>query len=192
LEAWREGRVQLVVSAETLDEYQRVGRLLAAEHPGVDLDPIAGASPPPPGRLLAACARVNLPPMIHVVGAAIVEAGRCLVAQRGPQMRLPLQWELPGGKVEPGEDRRQALAREIEEELGLKVQVGELLGRGALPGSDGELVLDLYLAQIVGGELALTEHRQCAWVGPQELPTLDWAAADVPLLEPLRRRLEGG
>jgi hypothetical protein len=67
-----------------------------------------------------------------------------------------------------------------------------LLGRGALPGSDGELVLDLYLAQIVGGELALTEHRQCAWVGPQELPTLDWAAADVPLLEPLRRRLEGG
>ncbi|HET9766040.1 MAG TPA: (deoxy)nucleoside triphosphate pyrophosphohydrolase [Thermoanaerobaculia bacterium] len=126
---------------------------------------------------------------VHVVGAAIVRDGRCLAAQRGPAMRLPGKWEFPGGKVEPGEDPRVALAREVREELGLDVAVGELLGTGRDAGNDLVVRLDVYLATIAGGELQLLEHGAVRWLAGAELDSLDWADADLPLLAALRERL---
>jgi 8-oxo-dGTP diphosphatase len=126
---------------------------------------------------------------VHVVGAAIVRNGCCLAAQRGPAMRLPGKWEFPGGKVESGEDPRLALVREIREELGLDVVVGELLGTGRDAGDDLVVRLDVYLAKIAGGELQLLEHGAVRWLQAAELDSLDWADADRPLLAALRERL---
>ncbi|HEV8238887.1 MAG TPA: (deoxy)nucleoside triphosphate pyrophosphohydrolase [Thermoanaerobaculia bacterium] len=132
---------------------------------------------------------------VLVVGAAIVRDGRCLAAQRGPAMRLPGKWEFPGGKVEEGEDPRAALAREVREELGLEIAVGELLGTGRDGGGDagGEVAvrLDVYLATLIGGELSLLEHADVRWLTAAELDAVDWAAADRPLLPLLRERLGG-
>ena len=116
--------------------------------------------------------------MLHVVGAAILRDGRCLVAQRSKRMRMPLQWEFPGGKVEPDEDPRAALQRELAEELGLSVEVHELIGSG-----EAHLVrLDVYRVELVAGEPLPVEHAQVAWLGPKELGDLDWAEADVPIV----------
>jgi 8-oxo-dGTP diphosphatase len=129
---------------------------------------------------------------IHVVGAAIVDGGRCLVAQRGAAMALAGKWEFVGGKVEPGEDPRRALAREVAEELGLVVAVGAHLGRGTAETGGRRIVLDVYLARAAGGRLRLAEHAAAAWVSADELAGLDWAAADVPVLPALAAHLRGG
>jgi 8-oxo-dGTP diphosphatase len=128
---------------------------------------------------------------VHVVGAAIVRDGCCLAAQRGPAMRLPGKWEFPGGKVEAGEDPRAALTREVREELGLEVEVGELLGTGCDDAGEVAVRLDVYLASAMGGELRLLEHGDVRWLTPAELDAVDWAEADRPLLPLLRARLGG-
>ena len=100
-------------------------------------------------------------------------------------------WEFPGGKVEPGEQPRAALEREIREELHLDVEIGSWLGRGTH--RDGHLVigLDVYLATITGGEICLTEHRRCGWFSAQQLGDLAWAPADRPVLPALAAFLRG-
>lgn len=142
---------------------------------------MAGPAPVPPGAL-------------WVVAAAVLHRGRCLAVQRSATMAAPLAWELPGGKVEPGEAPEEALIREIREELHLEIAVGPYLGRGTevRRGEPGPLVLDAYLAEISSGSLHLTEHRAHAWLGPEELAGLDWAAPDRPLLPELARRLAAG
>jgi 8-oxo-dGTP diphosphatase len=122
---------------------------------------------------------------IHVVGAAIVQAGRCLVAQRGPNQNLAGKWEFPGGKVEPGESPDVALAREIQEELGLEILVGQKLGRGVVTSSASQVVLDVYRAAVLAGEIDLREHAQTRWVSAAELDGFDWAEADVPIVAPV-------
>jgi 8-oxo-dGTP diphosphatase len=120
--------------------------------------------------------------MIQVVGAAIVQLDTCLVAQRGPSMKLAGKWEFPGGKVEPGEAPGAALAREILEELGLAIDVGELLGSGEAAAAGDRVRLDVYAAVIIGGALTLREHARVAWATAAALPSFDWAEADVPVV----------
>lgn len=125
-----------------------------------------------------------------MVGAAILQGGTCLVAQRGAAMSTPLKWEFPGGKLEPGEDPRAALAREIREELALEIEVGEWLGRGESVDGGRTIELDVYAAAVVSGEVRLAEHRRYGWFAAHEIDGLDWAPADVPVLGTLKRRLE--
>lgn len=135
-----------------------------------------------------ATADPDLPPpgALHVVGAAIVREGLCLVAQRAAHVANAHRWEFPGGKVERGEEPRAALRREILEELGLAIAVGAFLGRGAATLSDGRaLALDVYQASLEGGQLALTDHQEIRWIGRAQIAELDWAAADLPLLPAL-------
>ena len=88
-----------------------------------------------------------------------------------------------------GEDPRVALVREVREELGLDIVVGELLGTGRDVGDDLVVRLDVYLATIASGELQLLEHAAVRWLAAAELDSLDWADADRPLLAALRERL---
>ena len=119
---------------------------------------------------------------VHVVGAAILRAGRCLVAQRSASMSPPLVWEFPGGKVEPAEDPRAALTRELREELSIEVAVGALAGTGRAESGGRSIVLDVYFAELLSGEPHPDEHAAVKWLGPDELPALGWAAPDVPVV----------
>lgn len=109
-------------------------------------------------------------------------------------MKDPGKWEFPGGKVEPGETPEAALRREIQEELALEVEVGPLLGRGTVEGPEVAIVLDVYGARVLRGELELREHARARWLHAGELAPLEWAAADIPIVpavEAWLRQLEG-
>lgn len=126
---------------------------------------------------------------IRVVAAAIVRDGRVLAALRGPDMRLAGHWELPGGKVEAGEGDRDALRREIAEELGVEVRVGDGLGESVFAYDAVTVRLVAYTCSVEAGEPVPTEHAEVRWVGADELDALLWAPADVPLLAAVRERL---
>lgn len=97
-------------------------------------------------------------------------------------MAAPLQWEFPGGKVEPNEDPRVALQRELLEELQVSVEVGPWIARGEAEAGGRLIELDVYSATIESGEVRLREHAQFGWFDVAELGALDWAAPDVPVL----------
>lgn len=114
-----------------------------------------------------------------VVGAAVVRDGRVLAARRVRPAALAGRWELPGGKVEPGEDGATALARELREELSLTVRVGTVIGRTPL-GDGRELVVH---ACTTPDEPRLgPDHDALRWLTPAELPGVDWLDADRVLL----------
>jgi 8-oxo-dGTP diphosphatase len=125
----------------------------------------------------------------EVVGVAILEDGRLLAARRSHPPALAGLWELPGGKVEPGESLAQAAVREIEEELGCSVEVTGTLA-GSSPVADG-LELRVVLARLVDGDPVPREHDAVRWLRTAELDEVTWAEPDVPFLDPLRNRLVG-
>lgn len=115
-------------------------------------------------------------PSAVIVAAALIEDGRLLLAQRTRPPELAGRWELPGGKVEPGEAEDAALERELREELGVECAVGAALsGDVGLPGG---LVLRAYRAALVSGVPAALEHSALRWVDAEALPTMDLVDAD--------------
>jgi len=140
----------------------------------------------------AAAARRALD-VLQVVGAAIVDDGRVLVAQRssGPYRGL---WEFPGGKVEPGESDLSALVRECTEELGVSIVpqafVGEVLLDGVVGGgAPGASTLRVWWARLADGHPVAHEHAALRWVRAEDLEALDWIPADRPLLPAVRSLL---
>ncbi|WP_341952937.1 (deoxy)nucleoside triphosphate pyrophosphohydrolase [Salinibacterium sp. TMP30] len=124
---------------------------------------------------------------INVVGAVIVRDGLILCAQRGPGGALPGMWEFPGGKIETGETPRDALAREIAEELECEVAVGELITTTTHEYDFGFVVLTTFYCELLSGTPVLTEHTDVRWLAPTELSSLEWAPADVPAVELIER-----
>ncbi|TWP48720.1 (deoxy)nucleoside triphosphate pyrophosphohydrolase [Lentzea tibetensis] len=123
-----------------------------------------------------------------VVGAAIVRDGLLLAQQRAYPESHAGQWELPGGRVEPGEEPVDALVRECDEELGVPVVVGDQVGPD-IPLKE-DLLLRVYAAKLDGGEPEALEHKAIRWLTAAEIPALDWLPADrvlVPALEALLR-----
>jgi len=119
-----------------------------------------------------------------VVGAAIVSDGRVLACRRTAPLEVAGRWELPGGKVEPGEAPDDALVREIREELGCGVRV-----TGRLPGQQPVregLTLRVLLAELTDGEPVPHEHDALRWLGPEQLDDVPWLPADEPFLGALR------
>ncbi len=125
-----------------------------------------------------------------VVGAAVLRHGRLLAARRGPSVPHAGGWELPGGKVEPGETPERALARELREELGCEVGVGEPLGADVPLG--GGLLLRAHVCRLQTGEPLPHEHDALRWLGPEELDEVRWLPADRTLVDRLRDRLLDG
>lgn len=120
---------------------------------------------------------------ITVVGAVLVRDGRILAAQRGEGMSLAGCWEFPGGKIEPGETPQETLRREIVEELGCRIEIGELVARTEHVYDFGLVDLATYWCRLIAGEPALTEHAAIVWADAEELAALDWAPADVEAVE---------
>ncbi|MGW6546039.1 (deoxy)nucleoside triphosphate pyrophosphohydrolase [Streptomyces massasporeus] len=116
-----------------------------------------------------------------VVGAALVEDGRLLAARRSAPVELAGRWELPGGKVEPGEKADAALARELREELGVDAEVGE-----RVPGEwplRAPYVLHVWTARLRPGSATpepLQDHDELRWLGPEEIWDVPWLDQDVP------------
>ncbi|HSP38547.1 MAG TPA: (deoxy)nucleoside triphosphate pyrophosphohydrolase [Frankiaceae bacterium] len=120
-----------------------------------------------------------------VVGAALVDDGRLLAAQRTAPPELAGLWEFPGGKVEPGEDERTALARECWEELGVVVDVGDLLGEVAVPIG----TLRVYRASLVRGQPQVREHSALRWLLANEVFDVPWIPVDLELVQHLANEL---
>lgn len=119
-----------------------------------------------------------------VVAGALVLDGALLVAQRRRPPELAGLWELPGGKVAPGEDEADALARELREELGIEVRVGTRLRAEAELGED--LVLRAYRVTRIGGEMHPHDHTALRWVDGPGLDDLPWVPADRIWIPELR------
>jgi len=118
-----------------------------------------------------------------VVAGLIIGDGRVLITQRRADQALPLQWEFPGGKVEPGEAPVAALVRELREEIGVEVAVGRIWDVlfHAYPAFD--LVMLVYACRIVEGDPRTVEVADLRWVPPGELPAWDILPADRPLVQ---------
>ena len=124
-----------------------------------------------------------MPKQIDVVGAVFVRRGSVFAARRGPDKAIPGAWEFPGGKIELGESPRDALVRELKEELLIDARVGAHLTTTAHAYDFGVVSLSTYLCELVSGDPVLTEHSEARWVAVEDLPSLDWAPADIPAVE---------
>jgi 8-oxo-dGTP diphosphatase len=120
---------------------------------------------------------------IHVVGAVIIANNHILCAQRGKTKTLPYKWEFPGGKIEQYESAEEALKREIEEEMQIKIEVSEQIEHTVHEYNFGIVHLTTFYCTILEGRPILTEHQLIKWLKVEELPSLDWAPADIPVVE---------
>ncbi|MGW1005127.1 (deoxy)nucleoside triphosphate pyrophosphohydrolase [Streptomyces sp. NPDC002520] len=130
---------------------------------------------------------------IVVVGAALLDAGRLLAARRSAPPELAGRWELPGGKVEPGELPEDALVRELREELGVEAETVE-----RVPGEwplKSPYALHVWTARLLPGSAApqpLEDHDELRWLTPDRLWEVPWLDQDVPAVREIATRLAAG
>ena len=124
--------------------------------------------------------------MKRVVAALIVKEGKLLVCQRTRHQTMPLKWEFPGGKIEEGEQPRDALRRELDEELGIVATIGDELARIQHEYPNGGMVeLRFYVVRDYLGELENRIFRDIQWAEPADLPKFDFLEADLTLVKDL-------
>lgn len=132
----------------------------------------------------------NTQKIIKVTCAIIENKGKILAAQRSEKMGLPLKWEFPGGKIEPGENAEDCIVREIMEELDIEVSVKNSLPEHVHNYGTKCIMLIPFICNIKDGKLKCKEHKQVIWDEPQKLSSLDWADADVPVYEEYLKYIE--
>jgi 8-oxo-dGTP diphosphatase len=124
--------------------------------------------------------------MKRVVAALIVKDGKLLVCQRTRHQTMPLKWEFPGGKIEEGEQPRDALRRELEEELGIIATIGNEIARIQHEYPNGGMVeLRFYEVRQYSPAIENRIFRDVQWSEPKNLPTFDFLEADLTLVRDL-------
>ncbi|HEV2399035.1 MAG TPA: (deoxy)nucleoside triphosphate pyrophosphohydrolase [Candidatus Sulfotelmatobacter sp.] len=124
--------------------------------------------------------------MKRVVAALIVQDGKLLVCQRTRHQTMPLKWEFPGGKIEEGEQPRDALRRELDEELGITATIGDELARIQHEYPNGGMVeLRFFVVREYRGELENRIFKDMRWAEPRDLPKYDFLEADLTLVKDL-------
>ncbi len=119
----------------------------------------------------------------QVVAAFIVRQGKVLICQRTKYQPLPLKWEFPGGKIERGEQPREALRRELEEELGIDARIGDEVARIRHSYKRGGAVeLRFYVVREYRGEIENRIFRDIQWASRKDLPDYDFLEADAALV----------
>ena len=119
----------------------------------------------------------------RVVAALIVRGGKILICQRTKHQTMPLKWEFPGGKIEEGEQPRDALRRELDEELGINATVGNEVARIRHEYKSGNSVeLRFYVVHEFRGELENRIFKDMQWVERKDLPSFDFLEADLKLV----------
>ncbi|MCC3755914.1 (deoxy)nucleoside triphosphate pyrophosphohydrolase [Staphylococcus capitis] len=121
--------------------------------------------------------------VINVVGAIIYCDNKVLCAQRSEKMSLPLMWEFPGGKIEKNETDKEALIREIKEEMKCDLIVDEKVTTTTHEYDFGIVNLTTYKCTLNDKQPTLTEHKEIKWLELNELSTLEWAPADIPAVK---------
>jgi 8-oxo-dGTP diphosphatase len=124
--------------------------------------------------------------MKRVVAGLIVKDGKLLVCQRTRHQTMPLKWEFPGGKIEEGEQPRDALRRELEEELGILASVGDEVRRIQHEYPNGSMVeLRFYVVREYQREIENRIFRDMQWADPKDLQKYDFLEADLTLVRDL-------
>jgi 8-oxo-dGTP diphosphatase len=127
---------------------------------------------------------------INVVGAILIRDGKIMCAQRGESKSLAHYWEFPGGKIEKNETPREALKRELSEELLVEVDVSqEPFELTTYEYDFGVVNLTTFICHLRDNEPQLTEHIAIKWLQPSELSRLEWAPADIPAVRKLEKGL---
>ena len=129
---------------------------------------------------------------IRVVAAVIRSEDKIFATARG-YGEFKGQWEFPGGKIEPGEKPEEALVREIQEELDVKIEVGDLIDTIEYDYPSFHLSMDCFWCNVTEGEITLKEAEDARWLNKDELYSVDWLPADMELIEKLvlfNKRLE--
>jgi 8-oxo-dGTP diphosphatase len=128
----------------------------------------------------------RVPDMKRVVAALILKDGKVLVCQRTRHQAMPLKWEFPGGKIEEGEQPRDALWRELDEELGIDARIGEEVARIQHDYKGGGSVeLRFYVVHAFNGEIENRIFRDVRWATRSELPSYDFLEADLTFVQEL-------
>lgn len=122
---------------------------------------------------------------LKVVAAIIVHDNKIFATQRG-YGDFKGGWEFPGGKIEPEETPQEALKREIMEELGIEIMVGELIDTVEYDYPTFHLSMQCFWSKVISGNPILREHEAAKWLTKEELYSVDWLPADVSLIEKIK------
>ena len=125
---------------------------------------------------------------IKVVAAVIKRNNKIFVTQRG-YGEFKDGWEFPGGKVEKGETKEEALIREIKEELDTVIKVDSYLDTIEYGYPDFHLSMDCFVCSIVEGHLVLKEHEDSKWIKKEEIDTLNWLPADLVIIDKVKEMM---
>ena len=125
--------------------------------------------------------------MLQVTCAIINIENKILVTQRSATMKLSFKWEFPGGKIEEGESETACIIREIKEEINIEITIIQKLTPVIYDYGTFKINLIPFIAQYISGEIKLAEHAAYKLLKKDELTNLDWAAADLPVVEEFLR-----
>ena len=126
-------------------------------------------------------------PMILVTCGIILKGNEILVTQRSELMKLPLKWEFPGGKINPDETEEECLKRELKEELNIEIEILKKMVPNIHNYPSFVIKLIPFLVKYVSGEIILLEHVTYKWVYKNDMDNLDWAEADLPIVEQIKK-----